>query len=397
MDISEQIEYLLNNNIDVLPSKEALIEKLKLNRPLKVKLGIDPTSPHLHLGHTVCLQLLKRFQDLGHEAIILIGGFTACLGDPTGRNETRPPLSVEDVEYNTQTYLDQITKILDLKKATIVNNKDWLNNIQLAQIIELFSKHTVNQMIAKEAFGTRLDQGHALYMHELLYPVLQGYDSVHLKADIELGGQDQRFNLLTGRDMQKSHNQAPQVALMTPLLVGLDGVKKMSKSYNNFIGITERPAEIYGKVMSLPDELLLEWYSLVISLKPQELKDIQNKLQDSNTNPRDIKMQLARDIITLYYSEEQAHSAEQDFIVKFQKREIPEDIELFTEYKSCNSFIEILVMSKLIDSNSEAKRKIKEGAVKINSEKITDISLDIQSLNTDDVIQVGRRKFIKLG
>lgn len=395
--VEEQLEYLFagNENIEILPSKEVLIEKLKKDKPLRIKLGIDPTSADLHLGHTVCLQLLKRFQDLGHTPVLLIGGFTAQLGDPTGRNETRPPLTTEDVTKNAQTYIDQVTKILDINKIEIVNNIDWLDKLNLKDIIKLLSLSTVNQLIAKDAFGKRINDGHALYMHELLYPILQGYDSVAINADVELGGTDQRFNILTGRDLQKAHEQSQQVAIMLPLLVGLDGQKKMSKTYNNSVGINDAPNEMYGKTMSVPDELLYEWYSLALSLQPDELKIIKSQLETRSINPRDLKMQLARYIVELYHGINAVQSAEQDFITKFQKRDIPEDIEEYSEYSTCENLAELLVNSKLAPSKGEAKRKLKEGAVKLNSNKIDD-SLNISDLKSGDILQLGKRKFIKL-
>lgn len=396
MDINEQIKYLTTGNIEILPGgKEALVSKLKLNRPLRVKLGIDPTSPDLHLGHTVCLQLLRRFQDLGHTPVLIIGGFTAQLGDPTGRNEARPPLTPEQVEINSQTYLDQVRKILDMSRAEIVNNNDWFKNFALDKVLKLFSTVTVNQLIAKEAFGERLDKGFPLYMHEIVYPILQGYDSVQIKADIEIGGQDQRFNVLAGRDLQKYHSQDAQIVMLAPLLVGLDGKKKMSKSVGNYIGISEDPKDIYGKTMSLPDALLLDWYSLVLSLSSNEFESIKKRL-DEGENPRDLKMQLAREIIKLYYSEEAAQSAEQDFISKFQKREIPTEMSEFSDFDDETSLAQILFATNMTSSVSEAKRKIKEGAVKIDGEKVISLELKGIELKDDCVIQLGKRNFIKI-
>ena len=396
MDINEQIKYLTTGNIEILPGgEEALVSKLKLNRPLRVKLGIDPTSPDLHLGHTVCLQLLRRFQDLGHIPVLIIGGFTAQLGDPTGRNEARPPLTPEQVETNSQTYLDQVRKILDMNKTEIVNNNDWFKNFALDKVLKLFSTVTVNQLIAKEAFGERLDKGFPLYMHEIVYPILQGYDSVEIKADIEIGGQDQRFNVLAGRDLQKYHSQDAQIVMLAPLLVGLDGKKKMSKSVGNYIGISEDPKDIYGKTMSLPDALLLDWYSLVLSLPSNEFESIKKRLNEGE-NPRDLKMQLAREIIKLYYSEEAAQSAEQDFISKFQKREIPTEIPEFSDFDDETSLAQILFATNMTSSVSEAKRKIKEGAVKIDGEKVISLELKGSELKDDSVIQLGKRNFIKI-
>ncbi len=386
--MKDQIKYLTCGNVEILPHGIVALEaKLKKNRPLRVKLGIDPTSPDLHLGHTVCLQILKRFQDLGHIPILIIGGFTAQLGDPTGRNEARPPLSEEDVKKNSETYLEQVAKILDINKIEIVNNNAWLRDMKLAEILKLMSLNTVNQIIAKEAFGERLDKGFPLYMHEILYPILQAYDSVQVKADIEIGGQDQRFNVLAGREMQKHFGQEEQIVMLAPLLIGLDGKKKMSKSFGNYIGVFEAANEMYGKTMSLADEQMLSWYCQLLNILPENLKE--------NQNPRDLKMQLAREIIKIYHSEEKALEAEQDFIKRFQKREIPEDIKEFSDFNEEHTLAQIMHLSGMCESIGEAKRKIKEGAVKLNNEKLLEEFKSI-NLKTGDILQLGKRKFIKI-
>lgn len=391
----EQAEYLMAGGAEVLPNgKVALIEKLKVaekeKRPLRVKLGIDPTGADLHLGHTVCLQVLRRFQKLGHLPVLLIGGFTAQLGDPTGRNEARPPLTEADVKENAKTFLEQIKKVIDLEKTEVVDNADWLSNLSLSEILKLASTTTINQLVGKEAFGERIEAGHPLYVHEIFYPILQGYDSVAIKADIELGGHDQRFNVLAGRALQKHFGQESQVVMMFPLLIGLDGSKKMSKTSDNYIAIQDTPTEMFGKTMSLPDEQLINWHELVIDSTPEEVANVKKQLE-SGANPRDIKMELAKKIISFYYNQEEANKAQEDFIAKFQKREIPEDLP---EFKLNNGMgiLDILVEAKMVASKGEAKRMIAGQGVKINSEKA---SLGTTPL-AGDVVQVGKRKFIKL-
>ena len=394
-DEQKQIDYLMSGKAEILPGgQKVLLQKIRKakseNRPLRVKLGIDPTGADLHLGHTVCLQALRRFQDLGHQAVLIIGGFTAQLGDPTGRNEARPPLTSEQVKQNAETFLDQVKRVLDLSKVEVVNNADWLSDLKLGEILKLASTTTINQLIAKEAFGERLEQGHPLYVHELFYPILQGYDSVIVKSDIEIGGQDQRFNVLAGRDMQKHFGQEPQIVMLLPLLIGLDGKKKMSKTSDNYIGLTESPNEIFGKTMSLPDSLLIDWYQLVNSSSPEEIELIKNQLAEG-ANPRDIKMNLASKLVELYYSSHEAQAAKEDFIAKFQKREIPAEIPEFVLDEN-KSIVDILFEAKLVESKGEAKRLIAGQGVQVNSQKA---SLET-ALQKGDIIQVGKRKFVKL-
>ena len=394
-DEQKQIDYLMSGKAEILPGgQKVLLQKIRKakseNRPLRVKLGIDPTGADLHLGHTVCLQALRRFQDLGHQAVLIIGGFTAQLGDPTGRNEARPPLTSEQVKQNAETFLDQVKRVLDLSKVEVLNNADWLSDLKLGEILKLASTTTINQLIAKEAFGERLEQGHPLYVHELFYPILQGYDSVIVKSDIEIGGQDQRFNVLAGRDMQKHFGQEPQIVMLLPLLIGLDGKKKMSKTSDNYIGLTESPNEIFGKTMSLPDSLLIDWYQLVNSSSPEEIELIKNQLAEG-ANPRDIKMNLASKLVELYYSSHEAQAAKEDFIAKFQKREIPAEIPEFVLDEN-KSIVDILFEAKLVESKGEAKRLIAGQGVQVNSQKA---SLET-ALQKGDIIQVGKRKFVKL-
>ncbi len=391
----EQADYLMSGGAEVLPGgRTALIEKLKKaeqeKRPLRVKLGIDPTGSDLHLGHTVCLQLLRRFQNLGHKAVLLIGGFTAQLGDPTGRNEARPPLNEEQVKENAKTFLEQVKRVIDLEKVEVVNNADWLSSLNLSEVLKLASTTTINQLIAKEAFGERIEKGFPLYLHEIFYPILQGYDSVAIKADIELGGHDQRFNVLAGRDLQKHFGQDPQIVMLMPLLVGLDGKKKMSKTSDNYIALHDVPTEMYGKTMSLPDELLLDWYKLVLPIGKEELRQVEQSLKEG-VNPRDLKMQLGKKIVQLYYSETEANIAEADFIAKFQKREIPTNIPEFT-YENGKTLLDIIAEANMVSSRGEGKRLMVEGGVKVNSQKASSETV----IKAGDIIQIGKRKFLKL-
>ena len=394
MDLTEQVAQLCMGRAEILPGgASALQQKLRKahteQRALRIKLGIDPTGTDLHLGHTVCLKVLQCFTDLGHKPIIVIGGFTAQLGDPSGRNEARPPLTPEQVATNAQTFLEQIANIIDLEKTEIVNNADWLTSLDLNAILKLASYSTINQIIAKDAFGQRLEAGYPLYLHEIFYPLLQGYDSVAVKADIEIGGQDQRFNVLAGRDLQKHFGQDPQIVLLMPLLVGLDGKKKMSKTANNYIALQDNSEEMFGKTMSLPDELLGEWYELLIAKSPLDSKKFQDKWQ-AGFNPRDLKIELATALVGKYFSREEAIKATDNFITKFQKKEIPADLPEFKV--NSGNLVEILASSGLVSSKGEAKRLIQGGGIKVNSQKA---NLE-ETVKAGDILQVGKRKFLKL-
>lgn len=369
-------------------------EAEKKNKKLRIKLGIDPTSTDLHLGHTVCLHILRKFQERGHTPVLLIGGFTATVGDPSGRNEARPPLSPEDVEKNAKTYLDQVTKILDLEKTEVVNNYDWLNSINLSEMIKLAHLVTVNQLVAKEAFGNRVSSGKPLYLHEVLYPVLQGYDSVQIKADIELGGTDQRFNVLFGRNLQKHFEQPEQFCVLLPLLIGLDGSKKMSKTFNNYIALNDPPSEVFGKAMSIPDELIIDYFKLVSKVSLSEVEKFEVDLK-SGKNPRDIKMSLASSLVEQLYTKEEAVSAQENFINQFSKNEIPEDVPEF-KLVSDLKVIDLMCESKLTTSKGEAKRLIQGGGVKLSSEKVSDPNLLISSEHKNSILQIGKRKFVKI-
>ncbi|GJH42642.1 tyrosine--tRNA ligase [Pasteurella canis] len=382
----------LKRGVDEILSETDLIEKLKENRPLRVKLGADPTAPDIHLGHTVVLNKLRQFQQFGHEVIFLIGDFTGMVGDPSGKNSTRPPLSREDVLRNAETYKQQIYKILDPQKTRIVFNSSWLGELGTEGMIRLTSNYTVARMLERDDFKKRFSHNQPIAIHEFIYPLLQGYDSVALEADIELGGTDQKFNLLVGRELQKSTGQKPQVAITLPLLVGLDGEKKMSKSLGNYIGVTEAPNEMFGKVMSISDELMWDWYNL-LSFRP--LTEIAQLKQDveKGRNPRDIKVLLAKEIIARFHSQADADAAEQTFINRFQKGAMPDEMPEFT-FEGEISLANLLKEAGLVSSTSEANRMVQQGGVKIDGKKIEDAKLVITSSSA--VYQVGKRKFARV-
>jgi len=400
--IEEQIKIIskgADEIIDVEELKEKLTKAQKEGRPLRVKLGLDPTAPDIHLGHAVVLRKIKQMQDLGHKAIIIIGDFTAMIGDPTGRSKTRPPLSREEVLENARTYQEQIFKIIDKEKTEVRFNSEWLGELKFSDVIELAGKYTVARMLEREDFKNRFENQQSIGIHEFFYPLMQGYDSVAIKADIELGGTDQRFNLLMGRTLQKDYGQERQVALLMPLLEGTDGVEKMSKSLGNYIGIYEEPDQMYGKVMSIPDELMIKYYELATDIHPDEIERIKTSLEDGTYHPRDAKMRLAREITTLYHGEEAAIKAEEQFKAVFQKGGVPEDIPSFKVPENIISeegidMTRLIVEAGMAPSTSQARRLINQGAVKVNGEKISDIK--ISSLKNQDIVQVGKRNFVKI-
>lgn len=382
----------LKRGVDEILSEADLIEKLKENRPLRVKLGADPTAPDIHLGHTVVLNKLRQFQQFGHEVIFLIGDFTGMVGDPSGKNTTRPPLSRDDVLRNAETYKQQIYKILDPQKTRIVFNSSWLGELGTEGMIRLTSNYTVARMLERDDFKKRFSNNQPIAIHEFIYPLLQGYDSVALDADIELGGTDQKFNLLVGRELQKSAGQKPQVAITLPLLVGLDGEKKMSKSLGNYIGVAESPTEMFGKVMSISDELMWDWYDL-LSFRPlTEIAQLKQEVENGR-NPRDIKVLLAKEIIARFHSEADAEAAEQEFINRFQKGAMPEDMPELT-FEGEMGLPNLLKEAGLVASTSEANRMVQQGGVKIDGEKVEDAKLVIKASTA--VYQVGKRKFARV-
>jgi tyrosyl-tRNA synthetase len=377
--------------------EDELQERLKSGKKLKIKAGFDPTAPDLHLGHTVLINKLKTFQDLGHEVIFLIGDFTGMIGDPTGKNVTRKPLTREDVLANAETYKEQVFKILDPTKTTVAFNSTWMEQLGSAGMIKLAANQTVARMLERDDFKKRYANGQSIAIHEFLYPLVQGWDSVALEADVELGGTDQRFNLLMGRELQKSEGQKPQTVLMMPLLEGTDGVQKMSKSLGNYIGITDAPTDMFGKVMSISDDLMWRYYELLSALSLDDIAALKQEVTNGR-NPRDIKIDFAKEMIARFHSEEDAHAAHQDFIQRFQKNALPDDIpEMTIEIADQTTFITALLKEAgLVASTSEAMRMIKQGAVKLNGEeKVTDTKLAIEK-GTTAIYQVGKRKFAKI-
>ncbi|WP_150540248.1 tyrosine--tRNA ligase [Actinobacillus vicugnae] len=382
----------LKRGVENIYSEEDLIAKLKENRPLRIKLGADPTAPDIHLGHTVVLNKLRQFQNFGHDVYFLIGDFTGMVGDPSGKNTTRPPLSREDVLRNAETYKEQIFKILDPQKTKIVFNSDWLGQLGTEGMIRLASNYTVARMLERDDFKKRFSNNQPIAIHEFIYPLLQGHDSVELKADVELGGTDQTFNLLVGRELQKSAGQKPQVAMTLPLLVGLDGEKKMSKSLGNYIGVTDAPSDMFGKVMSISDELMWDWYNL-LSFRP--LEEIAQLKADvaAGKNPRDVKILLAKELIARFHDQASADAAEQEFINRFQKGAIPDEMPEFT-FEGEIGLATLLKEAGLVASTSEAIRSAQQGGVKIDGEKVEDVRQNAQQGTF--VYQVGKRKFARV-
>ncbi|HDL6146426.1 TPA: tyrosine--tRNA ligase [Mannheimia haemolytica] len=382
----------LKRGVENIYSEEDLITKLKENRPLRIKLGADPTAPDIHLGHTVVLNKLRQFQQFGHEVYFLIGDFTGMVGDPSGKNSTRPPLSREDVLRNAETYKEQIFKILDPQKTKIVFNSEWLGKLGTEGMIRLASNYTVARMLEREDFKNRFTNQQPIAIHEFIYPLLQGHDSVELKADVELGGTDQTFNLLVGRELQKSAGQKPQVAMTLPLLVGLDGEKKMSKSLGNYIGVTEAPSEMFGKIMSISDDLMWDWYNL-LSFRPlDEIAQLKADVENGK-NPRDVKILLAKEIIARFHDEAAADAAEHEFINRFQKGAIPDEVPEFT-FEGEIGLAALLKEAGLVPSTSEAIRSAQQGGVKIDGEKVEDVKQTAQKGTF--VYQVGKRKFARI-
>ena len=391
MTIDQQLEVIQRGVDEILPLDE-LKKKLEKNKPLRIKLGMDPTAPDLHLGHTVVMNKMKQLQDLGHEVIFLIGDFTGMIGDPTGKNVTRKPLSKKDILENAKTYSDQVFKILDKDKTKIAFNSEWMNKMSSTEMISLASKHTVARMLERDDFSKRYKGGQAISIHEFLYALVQGYDSVALRADMELGGSDQKFNLLVGRELQKQANMEPQVILTMPILEGLDGVQKMSKSLDNYIGVDEDPDSMFGKIMSISDDLMWRYLEL---LSFESLETIASWKQEveNGENPRNIKFRLAEEIISRYHNNEQAKKAQQNFIDRFAKNQIPDEMDEFTFSKGIK-LANLLKDSRLVNSTSEAFRMIKQGAVKMEGEKIND--KDLTPNEGTSVYQVGKRKFARV-
>ncbi len=393
----EALEYLKRGVVDLVEEEE-LLKKLersyKEGKPLKVKAGFDPTAPDLHLGHTVLLRKMKHFQDLGHEVYFVIGDFTGMIGDPTGKSETRPALTKEQVLKNAETYKAQVFKVLDPEKTKVVFNSTWLGKLGAEGVIRLCAKYTVARMLERDDFKKRWEAGRPIAIHELLYPLFQAYDSVALQADVELGGTDQLFNLLVGRHIQREYGQEPQVIMTVPILEGLDGVQKMSKSLGNYVGITEPPFQMFGKIMSIPDKLMWRYYELLTDVPLSELSKMKKDVEEGKINPKEVKKKLAFWIVKEFHSEEEAKRAEEEFERVFARKEAPKDIPVFETSSGEIWLPGFLRDNKILPSSSEARRLIKQGAIDINREKVKEEKLNLAP--GEYVIRIGKKKFIKL-
>ena len=398
--LNEQLDVIKRGISEIVPEEDLVrkIERsLKTNKPLNVKLGCDPSKPDLHLGHSVVLRKLRQFQDLGHQAILIVGDFTGMIGDPSGRNKTRPPLSIEETRTNGQSYFEQATKILSTKKIQMLYNSEWLQKMSFADVITLCSKYTVARMLERDDFERRLKAGEPIGVHEMLYPLAQAMDSVAIRADVELGGTDQKFNLLVGRDIQREHGMDPQVAVLMPILTGTDGTEKMSKSLDNYIGIDESPKQIYGKTLSIPDTLIYDYFVLATDELPAELAGIKNQLENPETNPRDLKRRLARELVSIYHSPQAAVAAEQEFDRIYVHKQLPDDVPQFSIHHDDAriGIVELLTETKLVSSKGEARRMIEQGGVSVDGERIVDEDAAVV-LDKSIVVRVGKRKFLRV-
>lgn len=400
MNIDETLKIMLKGVADHTQIDD-IKEKLKSagDRPLRIKLGLDPSAPDIHLGHAVVLRKIKQLQDLGHEVIIIIGDFTGMIGDPTGKSKTRKPLTKEQVEENAKTYQEQIFKVLDRNKTTVRYNSEWLSKMNFRDVIELAAKCTVARMLERDDFQKRYTTNQAISLHEFFYPLMQGYDSVEIRADIELGGTDQMFNVLMGRNIQKDFGQEPQITLFMPLLEGLDGVQKMSKSLGNYIGIDEDANTMYEKTMKIPDNMIIKYYNLCTDVHPDEVEKVQERLKNGE-NPRDIKMELAKEITKLYHSEEEAMKAEEHFKTAFQKQEAPEDVAEIKlekpEEEMANEILDKIMEIGKYASKGELKRLFTQGAVKVDEEKVMDFRELPNHIKSESIIQIGKGHFVKI-
>ena len=395
--LEEQLKIIKKGTLDII-NEEELIKKLeksiKENKPLKIKLGLDPSAPDIHLGHTVVLRKLKQLQDLGHEIIIIIGDFTGKIGDPTGKSRMRKFLSDEEVLQNAKTYEEQVFKILDKEKTTIKFNSEWLSKLTFGDVLKLTASTTVARMLEREDFKLRFENQRPIYLNEFFYPLMQAFDSTAIEADIEFGGTDQRFNLLSGRNLQKEIGEEPQIVIMMPLIEGLDGKNKMSKTLGNYIGIYESAKSKYQKVMEIPDELIVKYYTLLTDVDDEKIKEVEAKLKDESVNPRDIKMDLAREIVSLYHTEEEVEQAEEGFKMIFQMGQKPKDMDAVNVSKEDFDLISTVVDKGLVSSKSEFRRLLLQGGIKINDKKIT-MEKDLPK-EGEIVVQVGKKKFMKI-
>ncbi len=399
MTIDEQLSFLRKGTVDLIREedlKAKLERSAKSGKPLRVKLGLDPTAPDIHIGHTVVIRKLKAFQDLGHTVIFLIGDFTGMIGDPSGKNVTRPPLSREEINANAETYKAQMFKLLDPEKTELRFNGEWMDKFGAADFIRLCAKTTVKQILERDDFTKRMNEEKPISLHELLYPLVQGYDSVALEADVELGGTDQKFNLLMGRNLQREYSQEPQVIITTPLLEGLDGVNKMSKSLNNYIGINEPPNEMFGKVMSISDELMWRYYELLTDATIDDLETLKKRAEAGDENPRNLKVNLARQIIRDFHGPQAADDAAAEFERRFVKKEVPDEIEERSMQESVYRLADLLAQTGLAASKGEARRLIDQGGVKVNGEKVSAANAEVDVSGDGVLLQVGKLKFLRV-
>jgi len=398
--VKEQLEYLKKGCVEIIQEKELeakLAHSLNEKKPLRVKAGFDPTAPDIHLGHTVLLRKMKHFQDMGHDVIFLIGDFTGLIGDPSGRSTTRPPMTREEINKNAETYKIQIFKILDPKKTIIDFNSRWLGKLTSFDIINLTAKYTVARILERDDFSNRLKKGQPISTHELLYPLMQAYDSVALEADVELGGTDQKFNLLVGREIQREFNQEPQVVMTMPLLEGLDGVEKMSKTLDNFVGITEPPGEIFGKIMSISDPLMFRYYELLTDESLSHIEKWRKEAKEGKINPKDLKSRLARSIVADFWGNQEAEKAAEEFERVFKNKEIPSEIEVIEVKATEIPLIDLMVNQNIFPSRGEAKRIIRQGGTYLDGKRVEDISLKIDlRKNAERVLKVGKKNFYKI-
>ena len=398
--LNEQLDIIRRGVSEIIPEEDLVkkIEKsLKTKKPLTVKLGCDPSRPDLHLGHSVVLRKLRQFQDLGHQAVLIVGDFTGMIGDPSGKSKTRPSLTLEETRKNGKSYFDQAVKILSKNNIKMVYNSEWLGKMTFADVITLSSKYTVSQILEREDFHTRFNKEEPISLHEFLYPLAQAMDSVAIESDIELGGTDQKFNLLVGRAIQREYGKEPQVILTMPILPGTDGVEKMSKSLDNYIGIDESPKEMFGKTLSIPDSLIYEYFVLTTNVSSSTLAKIHKQLEDNSINPRDVKRQLAKEIVRLYHSQEEADNAQEEFDRIFVKKDLPDEIEeiRFGAKNSPINILQLLAETKLASSKSDARRLVEQGGVSVGGEKIVDTKQEI-TLDSEKIVKVGKRRFLKI-
>ncbi|MBI4721590.1 MAG: tyrosine--tRNA ligase [Candidatus Stahlbacteria bacterium] len=386
-----KVEIIRQNTVEIIPEDE-LINKLNSGKQLRVKWGIDPTAPDVHLGNAVCLRKLREFQELGHKVILIVGDFTAKIGDPSGKSIKRPQISDADIDKNMTNYIPQILKILIPDLTEFRYNSEWLGKLTSEQIIKLAARFTVAQVLEREDISNRYKKGEPVALHELLYALFQGYDSVAVHADIEIGATEQKFNILFGREVQREFGHPLQVVITLPILEGLDGVRKMSKSYNNYIGITESPREMFGKLMSIPDSSIINYIRLTTNINENEISDIESQLKEGKVNPRDIKIKLAREVIAIYHSNEEAIEAEEEFIQVFSKREVPTDIPVYVSHEKKVWIVKLLVDAGIVATRSEVRRLIEQGGIEIDGQVVKDVNFELEN---DAIIKIGKHKFLK--